>query len=130
MLSRQSIGVIIVSTLLAVVVSCSTRRPQDAVATASPSPEAKSTVIAYPSPLFDYPYHGTGVVVLVNIKEGWIEINHEDIKGLMPAMQMEFWVKDRALLKTVQTGDKVDFTVIETHQGEYLTEIKKQTTSR
>jgi Cu/Ag efflux protein CusF len=27
-----------------------------------------------------------------------IEIDHGDIKGLMPAMEMEFHVKDKALL--------------------------------
>ena len=79
----------------------------------------------YPPPIMDQPYPGTGVVVLINRKEGWIEINHEDIKGLMPAMQMEFWVKDKSILDNAKAGDRVDFTIVETAKGEYLTQLKK-----
>ena len=73
----------------------------------------------------DKPYPATGVVALINKKEGWIEINHDEIKDLMPAMQMEFWVKDKSLLDKVVVGNRVDFTVVETKKGEYLTEIKR-----
>ena len=71
------------------------------------------------------PYPATGVVVLINRKEGWIEINHEEIKGLMPAMQMEFWVKDKSLFDKVKAGDRIDFAAVETETGEYLTELKR-----
>lgn len=71
------------------------------------------------------PYPGTGVVATINRSEGWIEINHEEIKGLMPAMQMEFNVKDKTLLDKVNVGDRVDFTIVETEKGEYLTELKR-----
>lgn len=77
----------------------------------------------------DKPYPATGVVALINKKEGWIEINHDEIKDLMPAMQMEFWVKDRSLLDKVKAGDRVDFTVVETKKGEYLTEIKRSSST-
>ena len=70
-------------------------------------------------------YPGTGVVGTINRNEGWIEINHEEIKDLMPAMQMEFNVKDKSLLDKVKSGDRVDFTIMETEKGEYLTELKK-----
>ena len=80
----------------------------------------------YPAAVMNRPYPGTGVVVHINRKEGWIEINHEDIKDLMPAMQMEFNVQDKSLLDRVAVGDRVDFTVIETPKGEYLTEISKK----
>ena len=76
-------------------------------------------------PVLNKPYPGTGVVGTINRKEGWIEINHEEIKDLMPAMQMEFNVKDKTLLDKVKTGDRVDFTIVETEKGEYLTEIKR-----
>jgi len=72
------------------------------------------------------PYPGTGVVDLINKQEGWIEITHEDIKDLMPAMQMEFNVKDKSLLDRVKVGDHVDFVIIETPKGEYLIDIKKK----
>ena len=73
----------------------------------------------------DKPYPATGIVALINKKEGWIEINHDEIKDLMPAMQMEFWVKNKTLLDKVNVGDRVDFTVVEMKKGEYLTEIKR-----
>jgi Cu/Ag efflux protein CusF len=70
-------------------------------------------------------YFGTGVVTIINRKDGWVERNHEDIAGLVPAMQMEWSVKDRSLLKSIPVGDKVDFTVVETGKGEVITELKR-----
>ena len=60
----------------------------------------------------------------INRDEGWIEINHEEIKELMPAMQMEFNVKDKSLLDKVKVGQRVDFTIIETKEEEYLVDIR------
>jgi len=80
----------------------------------------------FPPPVMNKPYPGTGVVAAINRKEGWIEINHEDIKDLMPAMQMEFNVQDKTLLDRVAVGDRVDFAIIETPKGEYLIDIKKK----
>ena len=79
----------------------------------------------YPPPVVGKPYPGTGVVRFINLGEGWVEIDHEEIKDLMPPMQMERSVKDRSLLKSVRVGDKVDFTVVETGGGEVLTELKR-----
>jgi len=93
----------------------------------SPQPAAVAkNPLEWPSPVIGKPYAGTGVVLLINLKEGWIEIKHEEIKELMPAMTMEWWVTDRALLKSVQVGDRVDFTVVETGKGEYITELKRK----
>ena len=99
---------------------------------AAPSPPAvvNATPVQYPSPVIGQPYHGTGVVKLINSKEGWIEIQHEEIKGLMPAMEMEWWVKDRSLLKSVSVGDQVDFTVVETGKGEFVTSLKRKPAGR
>jgi Cu/Ag efflux protein CusF len=84
---------------------------------ATPTPPAASTTapvtskpLEMPSPIFDKPYPGTGVITIINRKEGWVEINHEELKGLMPAMQMEFWLKNRTLVDKVSVGDRVDFT--------------------
>ena len=115
---------IILSPLL--ISSC--QKPERAVQTAQPVP-ASSTIPprppGYPPPVMNQPYPATGVVVLINRKEGWIEINHDEIKGLMPAMQMEFWVKDKSLFDNAKAGDRVDFTIVETEKGEYLTELKR-----
>jgi Cu/Ag efflux protein CusF len=99
--------------------------PEPHPATTAPSPIAHATLTPFPSPVMNKPYTGTGVVDLINKQEGWIEITHGEIKDLMPAMQMEFNVKDRTLLDKVNVGDRVDFTIIETKKGEYLTEIKR-----
>jgi Cu/Ag efflux protein CusF len=93
------------------------------------SPTPLTGPAGFPAPVLNKPYPGTGVVALINKKEGWIEINHEDIKDLMPAMQMEFNVKDKSLLDKVNVGDRVDFTIVETNKGEYLTEISRKPAS-
>jgi len=93
---------------------------------AAASPTPLTGPAGFPPPVMNKPYPGTGVVALINKQEGWIEINHEDIKDLMPAMQMEFNVKDKTLLDRAAVGDRVDFTIIETPQGEYLIDLKKK----
>ena len=75
--------------------------------------------------MLDKPYPGTGIVKILNRKEGWVEIEHEEIKDLMPAMTMEFWVRNPSLMTQVRVGDKVDFVVVEDRKGQYLTELKK-----
>lgn len=61
-------------------------------------------------------YQGKGTVTKINNELGSVEIDHEDIPELMPAMKMEFSVKDKALLKPIAVGDAVSFT-IENKQG-------------
>lgn len=58
-------------------------------------------------------YHAVGVVkkVFTNPKAPAIEIDHGDIDGLMPAMQMEFPVTDPNILNGIAVNDRVDFTV-------------------
>ena len=58
-------------------------------------------------------YHGVGVVkhVYTNPKAPAIEIDHGDIDGLMPAMQMEFPVTDPHLLDGLAVNDRIDFTI-------------------
>ena len=58
-------------------------------------------------------YHGVGVVkhVYPNPKAPAIEIDHGDIDGLMPAMQMEFPVTDPKILNGIAVNDQIDFTI-------------------
>ena len=58
-------------------------------------------------------YQGVGVVkhVYPNPKAPAIEIDHGDIDGLMPAMQMEFPVTDASLLNGIAVNDRIDFTI-------------------
>ena len=57
-------------------------------------------------------YKGVGVVKSINLKPpAAIEIDHGDIEGLMPAMQMEFPVTDPTLLNGIAVNDHIDFTI-------------------
>lgn len=112
--------------LSAVLLSCQKQPPvsRDQHAAASPTPLRGPA--GFPPAVMNKPYPGSGVVASINKQEGWIEINHEEIKDLMPAMQMEFNVTDKSLLDRAAVGDRVDFTIIETPKGEYLIELKKK----
>jgi len=101
--------------------SVSETKPQNVNA----EPRAAATPI--PTPLIpkDGNYDGTGVVTKINNELGSVEVNHEEIKDLMAAMQMEFYVKDKALLKGLAVGDKVDFVVEYKHPTEIIVSIRK-----
>jgi Cu/Ag efflux protein CusF len=43
---------------------------------------------------------------------------------------MEWSVKDRAMLKSVRVGDRVDFTVEDDNGSEVVTELKKKPAAR
>ena len=126
--ARRNVYALLIILQLLLISSC--QKSERAVQTTQPVP-APSTIPArppgFPPPVMNQPYPATGVVVLINRKEGWIEINHDEIKGLMPAMQMEFWVKEKSLFDNAKAGDRVDFTIVETEKGEYLTELKRAT---
>jgi Cu/Ag efflux protein CusF len=71
-------------------------------------------------------YQGTGVVKRLDPKAPAIEIDHAEIVGLMPAMQMEFPVKEKTLLTGLAVNDRIDFTV-ENNVGEMkVIAIKKK----
>jgi Cu/Ag efflux protein CusF len=67
----------------------------------------------------------SGEVRRVNLQEGKVTIKHGAISGLeLPAMTLVY-LADPALLKDIQPGDRVKFTV-KREAGQYvLTEISK-----
>jgi Cu/Ag efflux protein CusF len=73
-------------------------------------------------------YHGSGVVkaVYTNPKAPAIEIDHGDINGLMPAMQMEFPVTDPSLLNGIKVNDQIDFTIVAAAGTMKVSAIKKK----
>ena len=71
-------------------------------------------------------YHGVGVIKKINLQDPSIMIDHEDIKGYMAAMTMEYYVKDKSLLDYIQPEDKVDFTIEDKQGVVVVSEIKKQ----
>lgn len=70
-------------------------------------------------------YVAVGTVKSIDPKGPAIEIDHEEIKGLMPAMQMQFHVKDKLLLEGVAPGDRVSFTIESGVRGLNIISIHK-----
>ena len=71
-------------------------------------------------------YQGEGRVISLKPKLPSIEIDHQEIKGLMPAMTMEFYVKDKSLLDGLKAGDQVEFTIENGVGGEIISRINKK----
>jgi protein SCO1 len=71
-------------------------------------------------------YYGVGVVEALGEQRTTVQINHEDIKDLMPAMSMPFEVQSPALLEQVAPGDRVNFTLQETPHGLVVVDIRKR----
>jgi Cu/Ag efflux protein CusF len=88
--------------------------------TPAPTPSA-STAALQPNT-----YQGVGVVKGLNLKAPAIEIDHEEIVGLMQGMQMEFPVTDGALLSGLAVNDRIDFTIVEKDGEMKVTAIKKK----
>ena len=56
-------------------------------------------------------FRGIGVVTDIDADTGALTINHQEIKGLMPAMEMLFNVDPRSLSDGVKPGDRIEFSV-------------------
>ena len=102
----------IASLLFFSVCSCDTRssdtanaiRPRPAAATsATPVPTASVSK--------DGDYNAKGTVTKINMELGSVELDHEDIPGLMPPMRMEFYVSDKKMLDGLRVGDQVNFVL-------------------
>lgn len=102
----------------------------------SPPPPAKSPPQPPPAPA-ETPfvpvtkhYNGVGVVTKIDNDMGTVGLDHEEIKGLMPAMSMEYYVKDKAMLKAVKVGQKVDFTVEDVSGNESISALTPKTEAK
>ncbi len=91
--------------LLALALAAGCNRPAPAPVPVGPTPAGTPK----PAETKDYPLKG--VVAEVDRAQGIVEIEHEDIPGLMPAMTMPFTVTDKALLEDLQPGDEVEGTL-------------------
>ena len=70
-------------------------------------------------------YNGKGKVTKINMEIGSVELDHEEIKDLMPKMIMEFYVADKSQLKDLKIGDQVDFVLEDKGGAERISDIKK-----
>jgi len=66
------------------------------------------------------------VIESINEERTRVQLDHEDIKDLMPAMNMPFEVKDKSLLDTLAPGDHVEFALQALPHGLVVVEIKKR----
>ena len=102
---------------LTLIAACGDRGPNQS---SSPTPSGPAVAVQSSS------YKGVGIVKALDPKLPAIEIDHEDIAGLMPAMQMQFPVTERALLNGLAVNDRIDF-MVENGTGEMkVTAIKKK----
>jgi protein SCO1/2 len=65
-------------------------------------------------------YELKGKVISVDLAKGEATIEHEDIAGYMPAMTMEFPVRDAEALKTLESGDSMQATLVVTDDAYWL----------
>jgi Cu/Ag efflux protein CusF len=56
-------------------------------------------------------FQGQGTVVAIDLQKGTVTLDHEEIKGLMPSMVMEFVVDAREALRGLKPGDTLTFTL-------------------
>ena len=71
-------------------------------------------------------YYGVGVIEEIHKDRATVQINHEDIKDFMPAMNMPFTVKDVRLLDSVAVGDHIKFGLQATPTGMIVVEMEKR----
>ncbi len=70
-------------------------------------------------------YDVTGKVVAVDPDKKTVTLDHEDIPGLMKAMEMKFSVEDAKVLEGIKAGDQVHGR-LKVDSGKYtITELKK-----
>ena len=107
---------------VALCIACGDNTPKPAnTATASGTPVPTSSLV----PPKDGNYNAKGKVTKINNELGSIELDHGEIPGVMPPMIMEFFVKDKAILKGLAVGDNVDFVLEYKHPAETIVSVTK-----
>ena len=93
--------------------------------TSSPSPATTPTAAPTSVTPKNGDYNGKGVVTKIDLNLGSVGLDHEEIKDVMPAMQMEFYVTDKKMLDGLKVGDTVDFVFRYKDHTETISDIKK-----
>ena len=124
---KFTILVVITISLLGLA-ACAGQQPRNSTVgpppnTSTPRPPTPAETV--PPPIKDGNYNGRGTVTKIDLNLGSVGLDHEDIVGLMPAMQMEFYVTDKALLNGLALGDKIDFVIEYKGGRETINSIKK-----
>jgi Cu/Ag efflux protein CusF len=114
---------LIALTLAPVLLSCQSNTPPNAT---NQTIKPTSTISAAVTPSTEVKnYDGAGKVTKINLEIGSVELDHEEIKGVMPKMIMEFYVSDKSQLKDLKVGDPVDFVLEDKGGAERIVNIKK-----
>jgi protein SCO1/2 len=71
-------------------------------------------------------YEVRGKVVAVDAAKSVLTLDHEDIPGLMRAMQMDFKVADAKLLEGIKVGDQVQGRLKKSDTGYFITRLRKR----
>jgi Cu/Ag efflux protein CusF len=74
----------------------------------------------------DKEYDVKGKVTEVDPKKQTVTLDHEDIPGLMNAMEMPFQVENPALLEGIKAGDKVQGRVKKGDASYTITHLEKR----
>lgn len=123
----MNVKILVLVACCVIAVSCAGGQP----ATNSPAARSSNTAVTTPTPApqISQPrngdYNATGVVTKIDMKLGSVEMDHEDIPGLMPPMRMEFYVSDKKMLEPLNVGDKVDFILRYKDGSETVVKINK-----
>ena len=67
-----------------------------------------------------------GKVVSIDADKNKIRLNHEDIPGLMKAMEMDFAVSDSKILSGIKAGDSVHAKLKVKDSNYVITELHKR----
>jgi Cu/Ag efflux protein CusF len=71
-------------------------------------------------------YEIKGKVVSVDPKKPAIKLDHEDIPGLMKAMEMEFDVEDAKVLNGIKPGDQIEGELVKEKSRYLITRLEKR----
>jgi Cu/Ag efflux protein CusF len=88
--------------------------------------EQAATTIAQQPESTGSTHRGFGIIESIDRELARVQIDHEEIKDFMPAMNMPFAVKDKSLLDAVAPGDRVEFLLRADESGMVVIELKKR----
>jgi protein SCO1/2 len=71
-------------------------------------------------PASEQRYEMKGKVVSVDRVKGEVSFDHEEVKGFMAAMTMDFPVRDAEALKVMEAGDQLQASLVVTDDGYWL----------
>lgn len=109
-------GTLVVMVLTVVSLGC--QAPESEV-----EPESTPETSVQAAEVVAQTFNGTGMVRNITPSHTFIIIEHEAIDGFMGAMTMPFGLRDDSLVQFISVGDSVDFELLFTDEGTFITSI-------